>query len=241
MLYLIGLGLGDESDLTQRAISAARACDCYIELYTSKWGGTVENLSGILGKPVTRLKRSDLEENLQDFLKKAKENSIALFVPGDPFAATTHIDVFLEARKKKIPVQVIHNASIFSAVGETGLQLYKFGRAATIPFTGKLEAVKDALKTNRKAGLHALLLLDLDAEVNLYMGVADALKILLKAQVLRGRDKIVAAAQLGTPDSQIKHGTVNELLESQMGTPAVLILPGRLHFREKEALESFLK
>ena len=40
---------------------------------------------------------------------------------GDPFCATTHADIYLRAIKKGIIVEVIHNASIVSAVGCTGL------------------------------------------------------------------------------------------------------------------------
>jgi len=237
VLYIIGLGLGDEKDVSVRAVEIAKACDCYAELYTNKWFGSVDGLSKVLGKPVKLLKRQDLEDKLDIFLKEAKTHDVALFVPGDPLAATTHATIILEARKKKIAVKLLHNASIFSAIGETGLHLYKFGRTATVPFSGKLQAVKDALAVNRKAGLHTLLLLDLDAEVKLYMTVQDALKILIKGKVLKPMDTVVTAAGLGTDQSQIQWGTAKELLLKSTGTPAVLIVPGKLHFHEKEYLE----
>jgi diphthine synthase len=239
MLYLIGLGLYDENDITQRALFLAKGCECYIELYTNKWAGSIERLSKLIGKPVTQLKRSDLEENLTKFLSKAKTDDIALFIPGDPLAATTHIDIVMQARKRNIPIQIVHNASIFSAIGETGLQLYKFGKTATIPFTGQLAAAKEAVKGNQKLGLHTLLLLDLDAEVGLYMSVSDALKMLIKAKIVKEKDRLVAASQLGSPDVQVKYGTVKDLMEAQIGKPAVLVVPGKLHFMEKEAIESF--
>ena len=237
MLHIIGLGLFDENDLTLRAVSIAKACDCFAELYTNKWGGSIDELARLIGRPVTLLKRQDLEDNLPKFLAKAKQADVALFVPGDPLAATTHIDVFLEAKKRRIPVQIIHNASIFSAVAETGLQLYKFGRTATVPFSGQLEAVKEALKGNRKLGLHTLLLLDLDSGIGLYMRAMDAVKMLLKAGVVKEKEKLVAASRLGSPESEIVYCTAKELLERQQGVPAVLIVPGKLHFREKEALD----
>jgi len=237
MLYLIGLGLGDEHDITLRAVETAKKCDCYAELYTNKWFGSIEGLHKVLGKDVKLLKRHDLEDKLDDFLKEAKNHDVALFVPGDPLAATTHSTIVLEARKKKIAVKLLHNASIFSAIGETGLHLYKFGRTATVPFSGKLQAVKEALASNKKAGLHTLLLLDLDAEVKLYMTVADALKILLKGKIIRQTDAVIAAAELGTEQTDIRWGTAKELLMASFGTPAVLIVPGKLHFHEKEYLE----
>ena len=164
MLYIIGLGLNNEKDLTLRAIEIAKKCECFAEFYTSIWKGSLEDLKEIIGKDIKLLKRKDLEENLELLLEKAKQNDIAVFVPGDPLAATTHFNLVFEARRKKIPVKIIHNASIFSAIGETGLQLYKFGKTATIPLNGKLENVKKTIRNNKKLGLHTLLLLDLDKE-----------------------------------------------------------------------------
>jgi diphthine synthase len=237
MLYLIGLGLGDERDISLKAVETAKKCDCYAELYTNKWFGTMDGLIKVLGRNVKLLKRQDLEDRLEQFIKECREKDVALFVPGDPLAATTHSTIVLEARKKKIPVKILHNASIFSAIGETGLHLYKFGRTATIPFSGKLQAVKDAVVSNKKAGLHTLLLLDLDAEVKLYMTAADALKILIKGKVLKPMDTAIAAAGLGTDNARVEWGTAKELLLKDIGTPAVLIVPGKLHFHEKEYLE----
>jgi len=156
MLYLIGLGLNDENDLTLKAVEIAKKCECFIELYTSIWKGSLENLKEIIKKDINVLNRKDLEENLELFIEKAKKNDIALFVPGDPLAATTHIDVVFEAKRKKIPVKIIHNASIFSAIGETGLQIYKFGKTATIPLSGKMANVKKTVKTNKKHGFHTI-------------------------------------------------------------------------------------
>jgi len=237
MLYVIGLGLGDERDISVRAIETAKKCDCYAELYTNKWFGSLEGLERVLGKTVKLLKRQDLEDKLDAWLKEIRDKDAVLFVPGDPLAATTHSTIVLEARKKKIPVNIIHNASIFSAIGETGLHLYKFGRTATVPFSGKLQAVKEAITVNRKAGLHTLLLLDLDAEVKLYMSVPDALKILIKGRILKPMDTMIAAAGLGTDNAQVRWGTAKEMLLKPMGTPAVLIAPGKLHFHEKDFLE----
>ena len=131
----------------------------------------------------------------------------------------------------------MHNSSIFSAVAETGLQLYKFGKTATIPFSGKLENMKNILKENKKVGAHTLLLLDLDAEAGLYMSAADAVKILLKEKILKPSDKIVAAGALGTENSEIVFAPAKTLLEKEISTPAVLVVSGKLHFREKDFLE----
>ncbi len=232
MLYLIGLGF-DEKDISLKAIEASKTCECYAELYTSKWKGSLENLKAILGKEIRLLKRSDLEENLHDFLNLARQKDIAIFMPGDPLAATTHIDIVLEAMRHKMPFKIIHNTSIFSAVGEAGLQLYKYGKVATIPFSEKLESVKQTIKANKKIGLHTLLLLDLDSELNLYMNVRDALRVLIKNKIFKTSDKVIAANIGG----KIYYDSVKELFGKEIETPSVLIIPGRLHFKEKEFLE----
>ncbi len=236
MLYLIGLGLRDEKDLTLKGIEIAKKCECFIELYTSIWKGSLENLEKIIGKEIKKLKRKDLEENLELFIEKAKENDVALFVPGDPLAATTHIDIVYEAKRRKIPVKIIHNASIFSAIGEVGLQLYKFGKTATIPLSGKLKNVKNTIKKNKKLGLHTLLLLDLDKENNIYMKVSDALKLLLKKKIVKETDQLIAFSNAGG-NSKIYYDSVRSLKMKEIENPAVLIIPGRLHFREKDFLE----
>ncbi len=236
MLYLIGLGLNDENDLTLKAVETARKCECFIELYTSVWKGSLDNLKEIIKKDIKVLNRTDLEENLELFIEKTKENDVALFVPGDPLAATTHIDIVFEARRKRIPVKIIHNASIFSAIGEAGLQLYKYGKVATVPLSGKLKNVKDAVKRNKRLGLHTLLLLDIDLENNIFMKVPDAIKMLLKKKVIKETDQIIAFSNAGG-DSNIYYDSARGLKMKEIENPAVLIIPGRLHFREKDFLE----
>jgi len=237
MLYLIGLGLGEETDLTLRAIEIAKKCDCYCELYTSFWHGSIKNLEEMIGKNIKMLNRRDLEEDLISFLKKAKEKDIALFVPGDPLAATTHSDIVLEAKKRRIPVEVIHNASILSAIGEVGLQLYKYGKVATIPLNGNLDNVKITVKGNKKLGLHTLLLLDLDKELNLYMRVFDALKMLLKKRIVSNKSKLIVFANAGK-NPEIYYDNVKSLMRKRIDPPTVIVIPGKLHFREKEFLEA---
>jgi diphthine synthase len=238
MFYLIGLGLNDENDLTLKSLEIAKKCECYAELYTSVWQGSIEGLEELIGKKVKLLKRKDLEENSEFLVRKAKKNDIAVFVPGDPLSATTHIDLVYQARIRKIPVKIIHNASIVSAVGEVGLQLYKFGKIATIPMSGKLENVKKTVKGNKKLKLHTLLLLDIDREININLRIADALKMLLKKKIIKQFDNLAVLSRAGG-DSQIYYDTVKNLMAKEINLPAVMIIPGRLHFREKDFLELF--
>lgn len=234
MLYLIGLGLGSEKSITLEGLETAEKCDCYFESYTSKYE-SLERLEKLAGKKIGILERGDIEEGSQKILDSAKKRDVAILVAGDPLAATTHIDLVIEAKKQKIPVRIIHNASIFSAVGETGLQLYKFGKAATVPYTKQTESVKAAVEGNRKLGLHTLLLLDLDSEKNRYMTVNEALEILLEKKIVSDKEKMIAAHI--SEKSEIFYDIPPELMKKKIDAPSVLVVPGKLHFMEKEFLE----
>lgn len=63
-----------------------------------------------------------------------------------------------------ILVKTIPNASIMSAIGATGLQLYNFGQTVSMVFftdTWKPASFYDRIRENRNVGLHTLVLLDI--------------------------------------------------------------------------------
>jgi len=238
MLYLIGLGIWDEKDISLRGAEACRKCkEVYAELYTARWGGSLPNLEKTIGKKIHVLERTDLEDDSADLIKKAKSHDIAVLFPGDPLSATTHLSLVSEARQENIPVKIIHSSSIFTAVVETGLSLYNFGKTVSIPAiqpnfspTSFMEGIMD----NRRMGLHTLCLLDID------MSVPQAVQILLgleKHSKIISDQKIVAASGLGSPHQKIVYNEAKELLKENMDPPAVLIIPGKLHFTESEFLE----
>jgi len=240
MLYLIGLGLYDEKDITQRGLNAIKNCDnIYIELYTSGWNG-LENLRILSGKEIVEVKRSDLEENQKKILDEAKSKKVGILIPGDPLVATTHIDLIIQAKKNGIKTVVIHAPSIYSAVAETGLFIYKFGKTTTIPFSQegyKPESPYDTIKFNRENGLHTLCLLDIKEKL---MTPSEGLKYLLDIEGKRGEgviskdDEIVVFSM--RERSFIIYDKVSNILERNFPTPSVLIIPGELHSIEKEAL-----
>lgn len=246
MLTLVGLGLYSENDLTLRGIEAAKQADrVYIELYTSVWHGK-EKLEEIIGKKIEELKREDLEQHANRIVEQAKTKNVVIFVPGDPIIATTHITLVEQAKKNNIEVNIVHNASIVSAIGETGLHIYKLGATATVPFPektkGKLpESVYNVIKLNKRAGLHTLLLLDITPER--CMTANEAMKLLLSIEEQRKEDiftddtEVVVFARAGSGDSLIVFGRVREMKNRDFGEPSmVLIVPGILHFSESDYL-----
>lgn len=79
-------------------------------------------------------------------------------------SATTHSDILLRARARKITTEVIHNASIMNAIGACGLQLYNFGQAVSLVFfteNWKPDSFYDRVAENSRLGMHTLLLLDI--------------------------------------------------------------------------------
>jgi diphthine synthase len=246
MLTIAGLGLWDEKDLTLRAIDTTKKADkVYIELYTSKWHG-LDKLKEVIGKDAIELKREDLEQDVGKLVEEANDKDVVLFVPGDPLVATTHLTILEAAGKAGVDTRVIHNSSIISAIAETGLHIYKFGATATVPFPEKTksklpESVYDVLKLNKRAGLHTLLLLDITPER--CMLPKEAMQLLLateeqrKEGIFTKQTPIVVFARAGSKGSEIFHGKIDELLDKDFGEPPmVIIVPGILHFTEREFL-----
>lgn len=240
-LSLISTGLADEKDLSLRALDEAKACDVlYVELYTMKLATTLAALSELTGKPVTLLHRGDLEERSSRLIEEAKAKRVGVLVGGDCLSATTHITLVLEAAAKGVETRIIHGSSIFSAVAETGLSIYKFGRTVTMPLPekGPADTVLRGIEENFSAGLHTLILLDLDNEKNTYMSVTQAIGRLTEAGVSPDT-LVVGVARLGHTDSLIKAGKLTEVATVDFGeAPHCLVVPGPLHFLEEDALKA---
>jgi diphthine synthase len=70
----------------------------------------------------------------------------------------------LRAAQMGVQVRIIHNASILTAIGATGLQLYRYGETVSLPFfteKWKPYSYYDKVVSNRALGLHTLVLLDI--------------------------------------------------------------------------------
>ncbi len=237
MLYLIGLGLWDEKDIPLKGLEIAKKCDkVFIEKYTSFWKGNLKSL----GIKVEELKREDLEDNINKILKDAKKKDVALLVPGDPLIATTHISILVEAKKKNIKTKIIHSSSIFSALGETGLQIYKFGKISTISFCYSKSPYK-ILEENLKQEAHTLFLLDITKEK--LMSCGEGLKILLdlenkfRKNLISKETEILVFCKVGSEEQVLKYDKIGKLLNLNC-SPCVIVVPGKLHFLEREFLTS---
>ncbi|CAI5759741.1 unnamed protein product [Candida verbasci] len=268
MLYLIGLGLSHETDITVRGLETIRKCKrVYLEAYTSiLMAANQESLQKFYQKDIILAERELVETGADSILVNADTDDIAFLVVGDPFGATTHTDLVIRARELGIKVETIHNASIMNAVGACGLQLYNFGQTISLVFftdSWKPDSFYDKIHGNRKAGLHTLILLDIKVkeqgienmargrliyEPPRYMNIATACQQLIEIEETRKEKAYtentpcVAISRLGSPTQTFRAGTLKELSEYDSGEPlhSLVMLGRQVHDLELEYLYAFV-
>ncbi|KAL8691888.1 MAG: hypothetical protein Q9218_002993 [Villophora microphyllina] len=266
MLYLVGLGLADETDITVKGLNVVKAAKrVYLEAYTSILTVGKDKLEAYYGRPIILADREMVESSSDDILAGADKEDVAFLVVGDPFGATTHTDLVLRARELKIPTQSIHNASVMSAVGATGLQLYNFGQTVSMVFfteSWKPSSFYDRVKENRQIGLHTLLLLDIKVKEQSLENLARGRKIyepprfmtasqcaaqMLETEETRGErayglDSLaVGVARLGASDQRMAVGTLEQIVQSDMGAPlhSLVLLGSRAHELERDYIREY--
>ena len=250
VLYLIGLGLCNEKDITVKGLEYIKQSDyIYMEYYTSILGIDSTKLEEYYGKKIILADREMIEIGFdKEILEKAKSSKVSLLVVGDPFSATTHIDLYLRCIHEGVKVEVVNNASILNSIGITGLSLYRFGETVSIPFfTEKWRPYSfyDKICRNYKNDLHTLILLDIKvkeiSEENLakgkkiyekprFMTVNQALEELLEASekseiVLENKGLInednfcYGVARIGSENQIIKAGKIKDIIKYDFGKP----------------------
>ena len=239
MLHIISLGLYDKKDVSVKGLEIAKKCQfLFLEKYTNFFGSSLEELEEFYNKKIKELTRDEVESRSYEIIEIAKNNEVGLLIPGDCFSATTHISLLLDAKKEKLDVNIIHGSSILTSVGETGLSLYNFGKVTTIPFDNRLiKSPIEALDNNLKLGMHTLFLLDVKDKK--YMNIKEGLLYLLNNNVDEN-SLCIGCSALGSLNKEIKSGKIKELLKFNFKNyPQCFIIPGKLHFAEEEALDSF--
>ncbi|CEP15217.1 hypothetical protein [Parasitella parasitica] len=266
MFYVVGLGLGDEKDITVAGLEAVKGSDrIYLEAYTSILTVGKEKLEEYYGKDVIVADREMVESDSDTILANADKVDVAFLVVGDPYGATTHTDLVIRAREMNIPVKIIHNASIMNAIGACGLQLYNFGQTISIVFfteTWRPDSFYDRIKENHQLGLHTLCLLDIKVkeqsmenmargrliyEPPRYMTVNQAVKQLLEIEEKRGEgicksDSLaIGCTRIGTNTQKIVAGKLEELVEVDFGGPlhSLVLIGSRMHEMEAEFVKEY--
>lgn len=241
-LYIIGIGLNDEKDISVKGLEIVKSADVlYLESYTSKLSVDVSSLEEFYGKKIIIADRDLVEKKAEEtIIKDAKSKEVCFLVVGDSLSATTHVDLLMRAKKEGIPVKIIHNASALTAVGITGLELYKFGKVTSIPFENEnVTSPVKVFEDNQKMGLHTLFLLDLDPINDKFMTISEAGEYLIKKGVSSDLN-VIACASLGSDSPFIKYGKLKDFVDLEIDRfPQCLIIPGKLHFMEEEVVEQY--
>jgi diphthine synthase len=268
VLYIIGLGLHDEKDVTVRGLELIKTSEkVFLESYTSVLSIGKERLERFYDRDdIVVADRDFVECHAEEIYLPAKHGNVSFLVVGDPVSATTHSDIIIRARQEGVKVEVVHNASAMIAVGSCGLQLYNFGQTVSIPYfdeNWRPMSFYPKIKYNRRGGMHTLCLLDIkvkepDFEAmkrgkTLYlpprfMTVNESSEQLIETeQVLKesaytpSKTLCVGFARLGQPDQCIIAGTLEELREQDFGSPLhCMVICGDTHEMELEALRPYL-
>ena len=249
VLYLIGLGLSNEKDITIKGLEYIKESEyVYMEYYTSILGVDKSTLEKFYGKEIILADREMIENDFdKEILEKAKNKKVSLLVVGDPLSATTHMDLYIRCINENVKVIVVNNASILNSIGVTGLSLYKFGQTVSIPFfTQKWRPYSfyDKICLNYKNDLHTLLLLDIKvkeiSEENLakgkkiyekprFMSVNVALEQLLEASkncenneyknMINEENLCYGVARIGSEDQLIYAGEIKNIIKKDFGKP----------------------
>lgn len=240
MLNIIGLGYS--IDPTIKGLNLIKSSDkIFLEMYTNLLDYHIkEEVEKKIGKKVEIIKREKVESNY--LIEKSKENNVCLLIIGDPFFATTHIALLVEAEKKGIKVNVVNNASIFTAIGKTGLSLYKFGRTVTLAYWRENYKPTSPIKfieKNKKIGLHTLVLLDISEDKG-PMNAKEGILLFKKMERHEGINvinELIVLSRLGRIDEKITYGKIDNLLKINLGKPLFsFVVPGKLNNIEKEFL-----
>ena len=234
--YLIGTGMNANS-IGADALEILKTCDrVYLENYTVNFPYPIEELEKSYDVKITELARSAVED--ESILEEAKDKKVALLVYGDSLSATTHTQLMLEAKKQGIESKVFHNASIMTTIAETGLQLYKFGKTASMPnwaeHTNKPTSFMNYIQENFSIKAHTLILTDIGLEIK---NAIEQLKESSEQTKIKVPEKIIAISSAGTEKQKIFYNTPDEIQNQDVQMPFCLIIPGELNHMEKEAIE----
>ena len=249
MLSFVGLGISGFESIPIEGLEIISNADIvYLEQFTSPIGKSdLEKIKNAMKGEFIPAKRWLVEDG-NEILEKSKEKKVVLLSYGDPYIATTHIELRTRAIELKIETRSIHAASsLTSMIGECGLHFYKVGRFATIMSEMKsLTTPYYVIYKNIIEGNHTVLLLEYNQDKDFFLDPNDALKGLLETEkgqrrkVLTDSSYVIVASRIGFKDQTIISGKISTLAQINFGKPPhTIIIPGRLHFTESDALKLF--
>ncbi len=247
MLWFVGLGVSGFKSIPSEGLDILSKADIvYLEQFTSPIGKSDFTKIKNATKGEFKSAKRWLVEDGNEILRNAKKKKVVLLSYGDPYIATTHIELRTRAIKEKIKTYSIHaSSSLTSMIGECGLHFYKIGRIATIMSEMKsLTTPYYIIYKNIIEGNHTVLLLEYNQDKDFFLDPKDALTGLLETEKGQRRNVIssstyaIIASRIGFKNQSIISGKISSLKKKDFGKPPhTVIIPGRLHFTESDALK----
>jgi len=252
MLFFIGLGIHGAKGIPLIGLDITKKAEkVYLDVYTSPISqDEINSLKSLISKEIIKVGRDFIEDG-REIIDQARKKDVVLIASGDPMVATTHIDLRLRAEKSGIKTSVIHGSSILCALsGETGLHVYNFGKSVTLMRSGLTPSstVYEVIHDNLMRGLHTTILLEYDHSTGFFLKPDEALKSLMSMEedfeqgILDDETFLIIASRMGSNSQILSGGKLGSLIHKDYGEPPhVIIVPGRLHFTEMDALKTLVK
>ena len=247
MLWFVGLGISGISELSDNTISIIKNADTvYLESFTSPISETEKEQLANMCDGEFKIAKRWLVEDGNEILENAKKREVVLISYGDPYIATTHLELKTRAVTDKIETKTIHSSSIVSSlIGEIGLQYYKVGKILTIMNDPKsMITPYNTISNNLLSKMHSVILLEYNEDKSFFLAPQDALSLLLDAEKMQNGKVIsletfaIIASRIGKSDQNITSGKISNLIKKEFGNPPhTIIIPGSLHFTESNAVK----
>ena len=247
MLWFVGLGISGISELSDNTISVIKNADTvYLESFTSPISETEKEQLANMCDGEFKIAKRWLVEDGNEILENAKKREVVLISYGDPYIATTHLELKTRAVTDKIETKTIHSSSIVSSlIGEIGLQYYKVGKILTIMNDPKsMITPYNTISNNLLSKMHSVILLEYNEDKSFFLAPQDALSLLLDAEKIQNGKIIsldtfaIIASRIGKSDQSITSGKISNLIKKEFGNPPhTIIIPGSLHFTESNAVK----
>ena len=247
MLWFVGLGISGISELSDNTVSIIKNADTvYLESFTSPISETEKEQLANMCDGEFKIAKRWLVEDGNEILENAKKREVVLISYGDPYIATTHLELKTRAVTDKIETKTIHSSSIVSSlIGEIGLQYYKVGKILTVMNDPKsMITPYNTISNNLLSKMHSVILLEYNEDKSFFLAPQDALSLLLDAEKIQNGKIIsldtfaIIASRIGKSDQNITSGKISNLIKKEFGNPPhTIIIPGSLHFTESNAVK----
>ena len=251
MLWFVGLGISGTKSIPIEVVKIIQDADIvYLEVFTSPISQTYEEEIKNMVNGSFKIAKRWVVEDGQEILKASKSSTVVLLSYGDPYMATTHIELRTRAELENIETKTVHSSSIItSMIGEAGLQFYKVGRVVTIMNEKKSTITPyTAINKNLTQGLHSVILLEYNYDKKYFLDPKNAISNLLdiekeqKKSILSDDTFAIIASRIGFETQKIISGEFSNLLKIDFGEPPhSIIIPGKLHFTESDAINVLME